>query len=88
MSTSDVPLSSTISASTLDEAALGFVASPKFSRQLESKRNAVLTLRARDASYRPMDKKTFRAQVNSLLDPKAAIPLLALSSTPSEPKAV
>ena len=51
MSTSDAPLSSTISASTLDEAALGFVASPKFFRQLESKRNAVLTLRARDASY-------------------------------------
>ena len=38
--------------------------------------------------YRPTDKKTFRAQVNSLLDPKAAVPLLALSSTPSEPKAV
>ena len=38
-------------ASTLDEAALGFVASPKFSRQLESKRNAVLTLRAKNASY-------------------------------------
>ena len=51
MSTSDAPLSLTITASTLDEAALGFVASPKFSRQLESKRNAVLTLRARDASY-------------------------------------
>ena len=51
MSTSDAPLSSTIPASTLDEAALGFVASPKFSRQLDSKRNAVLTLRAKDASY-------------------------------------
>ena len=38
--------------------------------------------------YRPTDKRTFRAQVNSLLDPKAAIPLLALSSTPSEPKAI
>lgn len=51
MSISDAPLLSTIPASTLDEAALGFVASPKFSRQLESKRNAVLTLRAKDASY-------------------------------------
>jgi hypothetical protein len=51
MSTSDAPLSSTIPASTLDEAARGFVASPRFSRQLESKRNAVLTLRAKDASY-------------------------------------
>jgi hypothetical protein len=51
MSTSDAPLSSTIPASTLDEAALGFVAPPKFSRQLESKRNAVLTLRAKYASY-------------------------------------
>ena len=51
MSTSDALFSSTIPASTLDEAALGFVASPKFSRQLESKRNAVLTLRAKHASY-------------------------------------
>lgn len=38
--------------------------------------------------YRPTDKKTFRTQVNSLLDPKAAAPLLELCSTPSEPKAV
>lgn len=38
--------------------------------------------------YRPTDKKTFRAQVNSLLDAKCAAPLLELCSTPSEPKAV
>jgi hypothetical protein len=38
--------------------------------------------------YRPSDKKTFRSQVNTLLDPKTAIPLLELCSTPSEPKAV
>jgi hypothetical protein len=38
--------------------------------------------------YRPTDKKTFRNQVISLLDPKTAVPLLELCSTPSEPKAV
>ena len=38
--------------------------------------------------YRPTDKRTFRSQVNTLLDPKAAVLLLELCSTPSEPKAV
>jgi hypothetical protein len=51
MSTLDAPISSTTGTSTLDEVALSFVASPKFFRLLESHRGAVLTLRAREASY-------------------------------------
>jgi len=38
--------------------------------------------------YRPMEKKTFRGQVNNLLKPKDAAELLELCSTPSETKAV
>jgi hypothetical protein len=38
--------------------------------------------------YRPTDKKTFRGQVNTLLDANTASPMLELCSTPSEPKAV
>ncbi len=38
--------------------------------------------------YRPVDKKTFRAQVNNLLAAKNAGQLLELCSSPSEPKAV
>jgi hypothetical protein len=38
--------------------------------------------------FRPVDKKTFRGQVNNLLAPKAADQLLELCSSPSEPKAV
>lgn len=38
--------------------------------------------------YRPTEKKTFRTQVNALLDAKAAGPLLDLCTAPSEPKAV
>ena len=51
MSTLDAPISSTTVTSTLDEVAFSFVASPKFFRLLESRRTAVLTLRAREASY-------------------------------------
>ena len=38
--------------------------------------------------FRPTERKTFRAQVNKLLAPKAARQLLELCSSASEPKAV
>ena len=38
--------------------------------------------------FRPVDKKTFRTQVHKLLAPDAAVVLLALCSSPSEPKAI
>jgi hypothetical protein len=38
--------------------------------------------------FRPVEKKTFRGQVNNLLKPKAAEQLLEMCSSPSEPKAV
>jgi hypothetical protein len=38
--------------------------------------------------YRPIERKTFRVQVNTLLAAKTAGQLLELCSTPSEPKAV
>jgi len=38
--------------------------------------------------FRPVEKKTFRGQVNNLLAPKAAGQLLELCSSPSESKAV
>ncbi len=38
--------------------------------------------------YRPMDRKTFRGQVNNLLKPKDAAQLLDLCSSPTEAKAV
>ncbi|HEV3272806.1 MAG TPA: hypothetical protein VGZ93_11550 [Candidatus Methylacidiphilales bacterium] len=38
--------------------------------------------------YRPMEKKTFRDQVNNLLAPRSAGQLLDLCSSQSEPKAV
>lgn len=38
--------------------------------------------------FRPVEKKTFRGQVNHLLAPKAAGQLLELCSSPSEPKTV
>jgi hypothetical protein len=38
--------------------------------------------------YRPTDKRTFRGQIHRLLKPDEAVVLLALCSSPSEPKAV
>jgi DNA-binding MurR/RpiR family transcriptional regulator len=51
MSTLDAPLSGKTRASLIDEAALKFIPAPKFFKLLERHRAAVLTLRAREASY-------------------------------------
>jgi hypothetical protein len=46
------------------------------------------SLFSRVTVYRPTDRKTFRAQVNNLLAPKAAAEVLELSTSLTEPKAV
>jgi hypothetical protein len=51
MSTLDAPISGQAMASLIDEAALKFIPAPKFFKLLERHRTAVLTLRAREASY-------------------------------------
>jgi hypothetical protein len=51
MSTLDAPNSAKTTASLIDEAALKFIPAPKFFKLLERHRTAVLTLRAREASY-------------------------------------
>jgi hypothetical protein len=72
---------------------------PKIKSDLDPSNSDFLTIRSlagdrlktlfrKVTLYRPMEKKTFRGQVNNLLKPKAATELLELCSTPSEPKAV
>jgi DNA-binding MurR/RpiR family transcriptional regulator len=51
MSTLDAPISGKTTASLIDAAALKFTPAPRFFKLLERHRAAVLTLRARDASY-------------------------------------
>lgn len=51
MSTSAAPISEDFKASTIEEAARHFVSAPKAFKLLEEHRSAVLTLRAREATY-------------------------------------